>query len=125
MITELNKAAREATERDLQGWHLTNGTPPGLKTGTMLCIMSGSGKPYAIGCGDTDLEAVNALVSDMSKRARKWIEMRRMVRVWRDALRAAAADDRAEKSREFLAGKKSSPSNERGLATAPQRPDLD
>jgi len=109
MNPELNKAAREATERDLQGWHLTNGTPPGLKTGTMLCIMSGSGKPYAIGCGDTNLEAVNALVADMNKRARKWIEMRRMVRVWRDTLRTAAEDDRAEKSREFLASKKSLP----------------
>jgi hypothetical protein len=111
MINELNKAAREATERDLEGWHMTNGTPPGEKTGTMLCIMSGSGKPYAIGCGDTELEAVNALVADMTKRARKWIELRRTVRVWRDALRVAAGEDRVAKSAEFLASRKSSHSN--------------
>jgi hypothetical protein len=111
MINELNKAAREATERDLNGWHMTNGTIPGQKTGIMLCIMSGSGKPYAIGCGGTELEAVNALVDDMTKRARKWIELRRTVRVWRDALRLAAGEARAEKSAEFLARRKSSPSN--------------
>ena len=111
MINETNKAAREATERDLEGWHMTNGTIPGQKTGIMLCIMSGSGKPYAIGCGGTELEAVNALVDDMTKRARKWIELRRTVRVWRDALRVAAGEDRAAKSAEFLARRKSSPSN--------------
>lgn len=110
MIPELNKAAREATERDIEGWHMTNGTPPGMKTGTMLCLMSGSGKPYAIGCGESELEAVNALVADMTKRARKWIELRRMVRVWRDALRTAADDSRAEKSAEFLASRKLTPS---------------
>jgi hypothetical protein len=106
MINELNKAAREATERDLEGWHMTNGTIPGQNTGIMLCIMSGSGKPYAIGCGGTELEAVNALVDDMTKRARKWIELRRTVRVWRDALRTAADDSRAERSAEFLSRKK-------------------
>jgi hypothetical protein len=106
MINELNKAAREATERDLEGWHMTNGTIPGQNTGIMLCIMSGSGKPYAIGCGGTELEAVNALVDDMTKRARKWIELRRTVRVWRNALRLAAGDARAEKSAEFLSRKK-------------------
>lgn len=111
MINEINKAAREATERDLEGWHMTNGTIPGQKTGIMLCIMSGSGKPYAIGCGGTELEAVNALVEDMTKRARKWIELRRTVRVWRDALRLAAGEARAEKSAAFLASRKSSPSN--------------
>jgi hypothetical protein len=111
MITEMNKAAREATERDLEGWHMTNGTIPGQKTGIMLCIMSGSGKPYAIGCGGTELEAVNALVEDMTKRARKWIELRRTVRVWRDALRKAAGEARAEKSAAFLASRKSRPSN--------------
>ncbi len=110
MILELNKAAREATERDIEGWHMTNGTPPGMKKGTMLCIMSGSGRPYAIGCGSTDLEAVNALVDDMTKRARKWIDLRRTVRVWRDALRIAAGEDRAAKSTAFLASKRS-PSN--------------
>lgn len=109
MIPQLNKAARAVTERDLDGWHLTHGTPPGMRTGTLLCIMSGSGKPYAIGAGETDLEAANALVSDMTTRARKWIELRRTVRMWRDALRAAAADSRAEKSAEFLASRKSTP----------------
>lgn len=102
MIDELNKAAREATERDLDGWHLTSGTPPGEKKGVMLCMMSGSGKPYAIGCGKTDLEAANALVSDMTKRARRWLELRRTVRVWRDALRVAAGESRAERSKAFL-----------------------
>ena len=43
--------------------------------------------------------------------ARKWIELRRTVRVWRDALRVAAGEDRAAKSAEFLARRKSSPSN--------------
>lgn len=112
MINELNKAAREATERDLEGWHLTSGTPPGEKSGVMLCFMSGSGKPYAIGCGDTELEAANALALDMTKRAHKWLEMRRVVRTWRDALRVMAADARAEKSAAFLASRKSSPSND-------------
>lgn len=121
MISELNRAAREATERDLEGWHMTNGTIPGQNTGIMLCIMSGSGKPYAIGCGGTELEAVNALVEDMTKRARKWIELRRTVRVWRDALRMAAGDARAEKSAAFLASKRS-PSNDQGLATASRTP---
>lgn len=107
MINETNKAAREATERDLEGWVMTNGTIPGQKSGIMLCIMSGSGKPYAIGCGETELEAVNALVTDMTKRARKWVELRRTVRVWRDALRTASDDSRAEKSAEFLASRKS------------------
>lgn len=106
MINETNKAAREATERDLEGWHMTSGTIPGQKTGIMLCIMSGSGKPYAIGCGGTELEAVNALVDDMTKRARKWIDLRRTVRVWRDALRMAAGEARAEKSAAFLASRK-------------------
>lgn len=115
MTNEINKAAREATERDLEGWHMTNGTIPGQNTGIMLCIMSGSGKPYAIGCGGSDLEAVNALVDDMTKRARKWIELRRTVRVWRDALRLAAGDVRAEKSAAFLASRKSRPSNDQIL----------
>lgn len=106
MIKELNNAAREATARDLEGWHLTNGIIPGQRTGVMLCIMSGSSKPYAIGCGDTELEAVNALVEDMTKRARKWIELRRTVRVWRDALRVVSGEIRAEKSVAFLASRK-------------------
>lgn len=110
MIHEMNKAAREATERDLDGWHMTHGTIPGQKTGIMLCIMSGSGKPYAIGCGGSELEAVNALVEDMTKRARKWIKLRRTVRVWRDALRLAAGDARTENSAKFLASRKSCPS---------------
>lgn len=108
MIPQINKAAREATERDLDGWQLTNGTPPGMKSGTMLCIVSNSGKPYAIGCGDTDLEAVNALVADMVKRARKWIYLLRMVKTWRDALRQQSKDEKVEKSAAFLAGKKNS-----------------
>lgn len=108
MIPQINKAVREATERDLQGWHLTKGTPPGMKTGTMLCIVSNSGKPYAIGCGDTELEAANALVADMVKRARKWIYLLRMVKTWRDALRQQSEDNRAEQSAAFLAGKKNS-----------------
>jgi len=121
MINELNKAAREATERDLEGWHMTNGTPPGEKSGHMLCIMSGSGKPYAIGCGHTELEAVNALVSDMTTRARKWIELRRTVRVWRDALRVAAGEERAAKSAAFLASKRS-PSNDQVEVAPPELP---
>lgn len=102
MTHEINKAARDATSRDLEGWHMTNGPIPGGSKGVMLCVMSGSGKPYAIGCGETELEAVNALVVDMTKRARRWLEIRRMVRVWRDALRVAAGEARDERSRAFL-----------------------
>lgn len=109
MISEINKAAKDATERDLHGWHMTSGTPPGQKSGVMLCMMSGSGKPYAIGCGNTELEAVNMLVSDMTKRARKWIEMRRMVRTWQSALRLESEENRKEKSKEFLASKNKAP----------------
>jgi hypothetical protein len=106
MNAALNKAARDATERDLEGWHLTSGNPPGQRSGHMLCMMSRTSKPYAIGCGDTELEAVNALVADMTKRARRWIELRRMVRVWRDSLRENAEADRAEQSAAFLASRK-------------------
>jgi hypothetical protein len=106
MNAALNKAAREATEQDLDGWHLTSGNPPGQRSGHMLCMMSRTGKPYAIGCGETELEAVNALVGDMTKRARRWIELRRMMRIWRDSLRETAAADRAEQGAAFLASRK-------------------
>lgn len=106
MINELNKAAREATERDLDGWHLTNGTPPGEKSGHMLCMMSQTGKPYAIGCGETELEACNALVADMTRRARRWLQLRRIVRTWRDKLRTDSAERRAAESAAFLASRR-------------------
>ena len=112
MNPELNKAAREASERDLDGWIMTNGNPPGRTTGTMLCMMDKSGRPYAIGVGETDLEAANALLSDMTRRARQWIKVRRMARTWRDHLRGESDERRAAESAEFIASRKSGPSNE-------------
>ena len=106
MISQLNAAAREATERDLAGWVLTSGNPPGQRTGTMLVMADRAGRPYAIGCGETDLEASNALLADMTKRARAWIKVRRVARTWRDHLRAEAEDRRAEQSADFLASRK-------------------
>ena len=102
MNTQLNKAAREATERDLDGWVLTNGNPPGQRTGTMLVMADRAGRPYAIGCGDTELEAANALMADMTRRARAWLKVRRVSRAWRDHLRAESEIQRAEKSAQFL-----------------------
>lgn len=106
MNTQFNKAAREATERDLDGWVLTNGNPPGQRTGTMLMMADRAGRPYAIGCGDTELEAANALMADMTRRACAWINVRRVVRTWRDHLRAEAEIQRAEKSAQFLAARR-------------------
>jgi hypothetical protein len=106
MIDAMNKAARDATEKDLEGWHLTSGTIPGEKTGVMLCMMSAGGKPYAIGCGANELEAANNLVSDMTKRARKWLFLLRTVRTWRNALRQYSRDRRAAESAAFLESRK-------------------
>jgi hypothetical protein len=109
MIAELNKAAREASERDLDGWVLTNGNPPGQRAGTMLVMADRAGRPYAIGCGESDLEAANALLSDMTKRARQWIKVRRVARAWRDHLRSEADQRRADESAQFLASRKLTP----------------
>lgn len=111
MNSALNKAARESTERDLDGWVLTSGNPPGQRTGTMLVMADRSGRPYAIGCGDTDLEAANALMADMTRRARAWIKVRRVARTWRDHLRSEAEERRAEDSAAFLASRKSDSTN--------------
>jgi hypothetical protein len=105
MIPELNKARREATERDLDGWVLTSGTPPGQRTGTMLVMADRAGRPYAIGCGETELEAANALLSDMTNRARSWLMVRRMARTWRDHLRAESEARRAQESAAFLSSR--------------------
>lgn len=106
MNSALNKAAREATERDLDGWVLTNGNPPGQRSGTMLVMADRAGRPYAIGCGDTELEAANALMADMTRRARAWIKVRRVARTWRDHLRAESDQRRAEQSAAFLMSRK-------------------
>jgi hypothetical protein len=109
MIPELNKAAREASERDLDGWVLTNGNPPGQRTGTMLVMADRAGRPYAIGCGNTELEAANALLADMTRRARAWFKARRVVRTWRDHLRAETEARRGEESAAFLSSRTNQP----------------
>jgi hypothetical protein len=109
MIPELNKARREATERDLDGWVLTSGTPPGQRTGTMLVMADRAGRPYAIGCGETELEAANALLADMTRRARAWLTVRRMARTWRDHLRAESEARRAQESAAFLSSRTNQP----------------
>jgi hypothetical protein len=108
MIPQLNAAAREATDRDLAGWVMTSGNPPGMRTGTMLVMADRAGRPYAIGCGESDLEAANALMADMTVRAREWIRVRRFLRTWRNNLREESADRRAEESRRFLATRSTS-----------------
>jgi hypothetical protein len=81
---------------------LTNGNPPGQRTGTMLVMADRAGRPYGIGCGDTELEAANAMMADMTRRARAWLKARRVVRTWRDHLRAESEARRAEASAAFL-----------------------
>ena len=64
------------------------------------------GKPYAVGVGETELEACNALVIDMERRARQWVKMLLKVRQCRKAMRIEASEERQEQSKQFLASRK-------------------
>lgn len=84
------------------GWILTGGTPPDRNSGHMLCMIDKLGKPYAVGVGESELEACNALVIDMERRSRQWVKMLLLVRNCRKAMRIEAGEERAERSKAFL-----------------------
>lgn len=108
MISQLNQAARAATARAAVKWTLVHGLPPGATDGHLLAIIPAEtgGRPIAIGCGTTELEACNALLADLTERLRGLLSIRRMVKVWRTRLRAEAGELRAEKSAAFLASRR-------------------
>ncbi len=102
------------------GWILTGGTPPDRNSGHMLCMIDKLGKPYAVGVGESELEACNALVIDMERRSRQWVKMLLMVRNCRKAMRIEAGEERAERSKAFL----SLPNNVLGATELRLTPDL-
>lgn len=78
----------------------------------MLSVVEcATGRPVATGFGLSELTACNALLADLTERCRGMLAIRRMSKTWRDQLRVDAGEARAEKSREFLASRKSDPSN--------------
>ena len=102
-MSEVYTAAKKRLdEQAFDGWILTGGTPPDRKDGVMLCMIDKTGKPYAVGVGGTELEACNALISDMGRRARQWVKMLLLVRQCRNAMRAEASEERSQRSAEFL-----------------------
>ena len=119
MITELNRAAREATERAVTKWMLVHGTHPDSRAVVMLSVVEcGTGRAVATGCGENELIACNALLGDLTERCRGLIGVRRMAKVWRGKLRGDAGEIRAEKSKAFFAHeaefkKSPSPENEK------------
>lgn len=109
MSEPYTQAKRLLDAEAFSGWVLTSGTPPGRTSGVMLCMIDRSGRVYACGVGETELEACNALASDMDRRARQWIKMLLLVRGCRKAMRIEAGDIREQRSKEFLAGLNSTP----------------
>ena len=104
MITELNQAAREATERAVTKWMLVHGTHPDSRAVVMLSVVEcATGHPVAIGCGENELIACNAMLGDLTERCRGLLGIRRMAKVWRKKLRGDAGEVRAEKSKAFFA----------------------
>lgn len=95
-------AKKQLDAKAFDGWILTGGTPPDRKSGHMLCMIDKLGKPYAVGVGETELEACNALVTDMERRARQWVKMLLMVRNCRKAMRIEAGEIRDAQSKAFL-----------------------
>lgn len=110
MSKPLTDAAKRAAEHAFDGFVLTSGTPPERDRGVMLALFDKAGRSYATGVGETELEATNALVNDMTRRARQWIKMRRIVRRCRRALQLEADERRADASADFLASRKTKPS---------------
>jgi hypothetical protein len=108
-----NKGARTATERAITRWMLIHGHHPDHRDMIMLSIVEcATGKPVATGFGLSQLTACNALVADLTERCRGLIGIRRMSKIWRQQLRVEAGDARLEKSREFIASRKSKPNNQ-------------
>lgn len=111
-VASANAGARAATERAITKWMLVHGTHPDHRNIIMLSVMEcATGRPVATGFGLSELTACNALLADLTERCRGLLGIRRMSKVWRDQLRAEAGEIRAEKTREFFASRKSSPSN--------------
>jgi hypothetical protein len=79
---------------------------PAPEGGLMVCIADRQGIVYALGKGRSELEAICSLAADVDNRARKWLAIRRLVRVQHAARRETSAINRANRSAEFLAGKK-------------------
>lgn len=102
MTDPYTTSKKRLDDEAFDGWVLTDGTPPGRKTGHMLCMLDKLGKPYAVGVGESELEACNALVSDMERRARQWTRMLLIVRNCRKAMRIEAGEIREERSKSFL-----------------------
>lgn len=111
-VASANAGARAATERAVTKWMLVHGHHPDRRDIIMLSIVEcATGKPVATGFGLSELTACNALLADLTERCRGLLGIRRMSKAWRDQLRADAGELRAEKTREFFANQKSSPSN--------------
>ena len=118
-VASANTGARAATERAVTKWMLVHGHHPDRRDIIMLSVVEcATGRPVATGFGLSQLTACNALLADLTERCRGMLAIRRMSKVWRDQLRVEAGEARAEKSREFLASRKSDPSNAQGEARA-------
>lgn len=111
-VASSNTGARAATERAVTKWMLVHGHHPDRRDIIMLSVVEcATGRPVATGFGLSQLTACNALLADLTERCRGMLAIRRMSKVWRDQLRVEAGEARAERSREFLASRKSDPSN--------------
>jgi len=111
-VANANAGARAATERAVTKWMLAHAKHPDRSDITMLSVVEcATGRSVATGFGLSELTACNALLTDLTERCRGMLAIRRMSKIWRDQMRLEAGELRAEKSAEFLARRKSSPSN--------------
>lgn len=111
-VVNANAGARDATERAVTKWMLAHGHHPDRRDIIMLSVVEcATGRPVATGFGLSELTACNALLEDLTERCRGMLAIRRMSKTWRDQLRAESGELRAKASAEFMASRKSSPSN--------------
>lgn len=107
-VASANAGARAATVRAVTKWMLAHATHPDHRNIIMLSVVEcATGRPAATGFGLSELTACNALLADLTERCRGLLAIRRMAKTWRDQLRVNASEDRAEKSRQFFASRKS------------------